>query len=384
MSRRFVSILMFIAFLSPLFSLDFGGKVNSTTRLQGPKFKSLKWYESASIHGWLTAVLNEKNQVKFSTDVSYEFRYNQDDGTLRNIIDVNLLKLSAQQNLGASRLECSIGRFPVSDLTGVIFNQVSDGLNAQFASQWFSVNAYIGYTRLLNMHDVVMLMEDGSNTTVDPSISKAVYVIGPSFVPMSLTLSLPSLFLNQTMSLEALTVLNPVDGWNRFYGTFAINGPLYRNIFYSASTTLGTENMSSLSNLTKFNLTYFPVPAASVGFNMFYASGDQKGVDPFRGVTSLSAVLATSDAGMSTEYASKLKLGLNASYTIASCVYLGVDLGVVFTCPDKVSYNGFQWRGDVVWNIFHDLQLAFGMYQYISRIEANNKTCFTLAGTFVF
>lgn len=383
MSKRFLLILAFVFALSPLFAVDFGGKFNTTTRLQGQTFKQLKWYESASLHGWFTAMLSEKYQLKFSSDASYEFRYNQADKTIRNIVDVNLLKLSMQRNVGASRVEASLGRFSVSDVTGVIFNQACDGANVRLTSQHVALNAYIGFTRLLNMHDSIMLTEN-SDTTVPSYMSKAVYVLGPSYIPMSLALTLPSLFLNQTVSLEALTVLDASESFHRFYATLYLTGPFYKNIFYNASTTFGSSDMQKVSNLTKFNLVYYPVPEAQVGFNLFYASGNQKGVSAFRGVTSMPAVLAYQNANFTTEYESKMKVGVNASYTIASRVYLGADLGVVFACPDKISYNGFQWRFDVAWNIFHDLQLATGMYQYISVDELNKKTCFTLSGTFVF
>lgn len=383
MSKRLLLIFIFAITLSSAFAIDFGGKVNSTTRLQGPKFKELKWYESASIHGWLTAMLNQKYQLKFSTDVSYEFRYNQADKTIRNILDVNLLKLSSQQTVGANRVELALGRFSVNDVTGVIFNQVSDGANVRFSSQMFTVNGYIGFTRLLNMHDIIMLTDEG-DTTVPPSDSKAIYVIGPAYLPIGLAITFPSLFLNQSVSVEGLTVIDVKNSYNRFYGTLALTGPLYKNIFYKVSTTVGSEGMENVSNLTKFNFVYYPVPEAQVGVNMFYASGNQKGVSPFKGVTSMPAILAYGSSTVNTEYDSKIKVGVNGSYTVASCVYLGADLGVVFECPEKAKYNGFQWRFDVVWNIFHDLQLAAGMYQYISVDELNNKTCFTLAGTFVF
>ncbi|MBQ9630717.1 MAG: hypothetical protein IJR49_03945 [Treponema sp.] len=383
MKKFYIFILSFMFVFAPLFSIDFGGKVNSTTLLHGNTFKTLKWFESASIHGWLSSVFNEKYQLKLSSDISYEFRYNQDDGSIRNILDINLLKLSSQVTSGANRLETAIGRFAINDITNSIFNQVCDGANVHYSGQWLAINGYIGITRLLNMHDVVMLQET-DDTTVPTDTAKAVYVIGPAYIPIGLTFAFPSLFLNQTLSAEAWAFIDASNSYNRFYATIALSGPFYKNIFYNASTTFGSENMQTLSNLTKFDFVYYPVPNARVGFNMFYASGNQKGVDKFRGFTSMTAILATDTVELTNEYDSKIKLGINASYTIASRVYIGADLGAVFTAPDKVSYNGFQWAFNVVWNIFHDLQLAAGMYQYISVVDLNNKTSFSLSGTFVF
>ena len=371
--------------ISSLFAIDVGGKINSTTKYQGVDFKSLKWYESASIHVWLTQQFTE--QLKLATDVSYEFRWNQADGTMRHIIDLNLLKFTGLFKIKtASTFEVSAGRFLISDVTGSIFNQTNDGVFMKWTLPRGSASIYGGITRFLNSHDTTILRKD-SNTAVPASMSNALYVLGPSYIPFGVSIAVTPLFLNQSVALEGWGFFDfSGSDYHRLYGTIAISGPFARSLFYYASTTFSTTAENDFSNLSKFNLSYYPVREAALNFNFTYASGNNGALSPFRGFTSQAAVLATESIDFNGEYDSKLILGLAGSYTIASCVYLGTELAVVFACPDKTSYHGFQWQFNVVWNIFHDLQISAGMYQYIANKNAkeNSKTCFLLTGTFVF
>lgn len=383
MKRKILFAVVVVCALAPLFSIDFGGRISSTTKYQGVNFSSLKWYESAKVHLWLTQQFNEN--LRLSSDISYEFRYDQNADAIKNIIDVNLLKLTGTfHRRTADTIEFGVGRFAVSDATGVVFNQVNDGIFAKVSVPAGSISAYAGITRLLNSHDTVILRQD-SDTIVPTSSAKALYVLGPKYIPLGFTLSLTPLFLNQTFTAEEWIFLDYSDDrYYRSFWTFMLSGPLARNVFYTASTTIGSENLGTVSNLSKFALSYFPVKNATVGFNALYASGNNGSLSAFRGFTSQTAVLATETVDFSTEYEGKLKFGVSGSYMIASRVYLGADCTVVFSCFDTLAYNGFQWQFNVMWNIFHDLQLSAGMYQYVAQKNENNKTCFLLTGTFVF
>ena len=369
--------------LVPLCAFDWGGKLNTVTKYQGKKFGSLFWYESAGAHAWLTTPIGER--LRFAADASYEFRYDQDGDIVKNIIDINLLKLTGTFHVGKTGMfEFGAGRFSLSDATGIIFSQISDGIYAKYSLPVASVSIYGGTTRLLNSHDVVILRRF-SDTTVKTEDASAVYVFGPSYIPLGFSVNIPSAFLNQDITIEEWTCIDfSGDAYHRLYGTLMLSGPILSNLFYAASTTLGTENVSTISNLTKLSLSFYPIKKASVGFSGVYASGSNGALDPFRGFSSQTAVLASETAGFSTEYDSKIKAMLSGSYTFLSKVYVSSSLALVFACPETVSYNGFQWRLDAMWNIFHDLQLSAGMYQYIGKDNENDKICCSFGGTFVF
>lgn len=386
MKKTVLSAAFAVLLLAPLCAFDWGGKLNSTTKYQGDKFNSLFWYESAGVHLWFTSPIGSK--LYFGTDASYEFRYDQKGGTVKNIVDINLFKLSGTFHPNQKdTFEFGAGRFSVNDATGIIFNQTSDGIYAKYSWPVCSVSLYGGTTRLLNSHDVVILRRF-SDTTVKSEHASFVYVLGPSYIPLGLSLYFPSLFLNQDITLEQWGFIDySGDGYNRFYTTLMFSGPVLNNLFYAASTTLSmanTASFSNLSNLSKLTLAFYPAEKASIGFSGVYASGDHGAVSPFRGFTSQTAVLASETAGFGTEYESKLKAEISGTYTFLSRVYVGASAAAVFACPNTFSYNGFQWRIDAIWNIFHDLQLSSAIYQYIGKNGGNDKLCLSFSGAFVF
>ena len=386
MKKTVLSAAFAVLLLAPLCAFDWGGKLNSTTKYQGDKFNSLFWYESAGVHLWFTSPIGSK--LYFGTDASYEFRYDQKGGTVKNIVDINLFKLSGTFHPNQKdTFEFGAGRFSVNDATGIIFNQTSDGIYAKYSWPVCSVSLYGGTTRLLNSHDVVILRRF-SDTTVKSEHASFVYVLGPSYIPLGLSLYFPSLFLNQDITLEQWGFIDySGDGYNRFYTTLMFSGPVLNNLFYAASTTLSmanTASFSNLSNLSKLTLSFYPAEKASIGFSGVYASGDHGAVSPFRGFTSQTAVLASETAGFGTEYESKLKAEISGTYTFLSRVYVGASAAAVFACPNTFSYNGFQWRIDAIWNIFHDLQLSSAIYQYVGKNGGNDKLCLSVSGAFVF
>ena len=386
MKKTVLSAAFAVLLLAPLCAFDWGGKLNSTTKYQGDKFNSLFWYESAGVHLWFTSPIGSK--LYFGTDASYEFRYDQKGGTVKNIVDINLFKLSGTFHPNQKdTFEFGAGRFSVNDATGIIFNQTSDGIYAKYSWPVCSVSLYGGTTRLLNSHDVVILRRF-SDTTVKSEHASFVYVLGPSYIPLGLSLYFPSLFLNQDITLEQWGFIDySGDGYNRFYTTLMFSGPVLNNLFYAASTTLSmanTASFSNLSNLSKLTLSFYPAEKASIGFSGVYASGDHGAVSPFRGFTSQTAVSASETAGFGTEYESKLKTEISGTYTFLSRVYVGASAAAVFACPNTFSYNGFQWRIDAIWNIFHDLQLSSAIYQYVGKNGGNDKLCLSFSGAFVF
>ena len=383
MKKSVLAAVFAVLLFAPLCAFDWGGKLNNTTKYQGNKFDSFFWYESAGVHLWFTSPIGSK--LYFGTDASYEFRYDQKGGTAKHIVDINLFKLGGTFHPNQKdTFEFGAGRFSVNDATGIIFNQTSDGIYAKYSWPVCAVTLYGGTTRLLNSHDVVILRRF-SDTTVKFEDASFVYVLGPSYIPLGFSLYFPSVFLNQDITLEQWGFIDySGDGYNRFYTTLMFSGPVLNNLFYAASTTFSTVNTASFSNLSKLTLSFYPVEKASVGFSGVYASGGHGAISPFRGFTSQTAVLASETAGFNTEYESKLKAEISGAYTFLSRVYVGASAAVVFACPDAFSYNGFQWRIDAIWNIFHDLQLSSAIYQYIGKNGGNDKLSLSVSGAFVF
>ncbi|MCK9169629.1 MAG: hypothetical protein M0P01_04375 [Treponema sp.] len=366
--------------LLPLPAFDFGGKIGSTTKYQGNAFDSLKLYESSTSHLWVSSLLNEDTKLRFNADGSYEFRYDETDASYKNILDVNLLKLSGTLSSGRyTKLNFAAGRFFVSDVTGIVFSQVSDGFYTKFETPSLDFDVYAGTTALLNAHDVTIITPE--TTAYNPDFN-TVYAACPPYVPVGISMNFPSLFLNQTLTAEGWGFIDfSSDKYNRWYGTAAVSGPLAGNVFYSLMTTAGTEKFDSISDLSKVTVTLYPVPTASIAVSGVYASGKNGFLSGFTGFTSRTAYLSLPEP----EYTGIIKADLSGSYTVTSNFCLSGGGACVFACPDDiVTYDGLQWSFNAVWNIFYDLQLSAGAYQYYAQDSAGNKTCFIVTGTFVF
>lgn len=381
MKRNVGIIPVFIFFMSvSLHAFDFGGKISSLTKYQGNTPDSLKWYESATGHLWMSSLLNDDMQLKFNADGSYEFRFDETDSSRRNIADLNLFKISGTLPAGRyTKLYLAAGRFSVMDVTGLIFKQVSDGFYTKFQTPPVEFSVYAGCTSFLNAHDVTILTPE--DTSYSPDFNSA-YVFCPGYIPVGFSVYFPSLFLNQSLTAECWGFADlSSDKYNRWYGTVSLSGPLSGRVFYSLSDTVGTEKFDSLSVLSKAVVTFYPVPAVCVSGSCAYASGNNGFLSAFRAFTSQTAYFAFSEP----EYTGMVKTGLSGSYTIASNVCLVGEAACIFLCPgDALSYGGWQWNFNTIWNIFHDLQLSAGAYQYYASDAAEKKTCFNVAGTFVF
>lgn len=379
--KKAAAFFTVLAAVLPLAAFDAGGKIADSTKYQG-KPDSYTWYQSTAAHVWFTSVFNEEYKLKLSADGSYEYRYDEkkSSDTSKNIVDLNLFKLSGTFTTGsADTLKVGLGRFSVSDLTGIVFSQLSDGLFTKYSMPGLEVSMYGGYTRFLNAHNVSITTPSG--TSYNPSYD-TVYVLSAPYVPVGLTVSFPSLFANQTLSVEGWGFADTSDdAYNRWYGTAALSGPLAKKVFYTVSTTAETEKFDAVSDLTKASVSFYPVPAAYIGFNGIYASGKNGFLSKFTGFSTQTADLAFDEPG----YSGLIKAELAGSYSLKSALCIAGSAACVFACPDSsVSYDGWQWQCTMFWNIFHDLQISAGASQYFADDTARNKTCFTAGGSFIF
>lgn len=384
--KKFFVFALLILLSAQIFAIDFGGKLSSNTRARGETFKKLKWSENASLHLWLSHLFDSKYKMKFSTDGSYEFRWDQVDNSKRHIIDLNLLKFSALFPLAKNvSLDFAIGRFPVVDTTGIIFNQINDGVYTKFNFTRAQLQLYLGISRILNANDIVMFTETAT-TSVPIEKYKYPYVLNAKYIPLALSVYAPSLFANQNLTFEFWGVFDySKEKYNRMYGTLALAGPLAGPLFYNVSTTFGSEKFKNVSNLTSFVLSYFPVPEALLSFQTLYASGFNGKLSAFRGVTSREALFATGGKNFNLEYSGKLLLSLQASYTFIQALQLSGKATAVFACPkDKVSYDGFEGRIDVLCSVLRDLQLGAGLYGYISQNKEHNKVGLSINASLAF
>lgn len=383
MKKVLSAAIVLITGVSAFFCVEWGGRISNDTSFMG-KADSLKLKQSDSASLWMNVPLNKKNSAYIAAEAYYKFAYDDTetaDKEVENIFNCNLLKLSAGWMAGnGNMLSFSAGRFPVSDLTGIIFNQPADGINLKVSSQAVDFNVFAGYTGLLNAKDVTVLTAD--DTDYEES-DNDFYTLAPKYLPFGISFAFPSVFGNQHIALEGwgFVDLNG-DDYSRYYALLGLDGYLLSNLSYNIQTVFGTENFDNLMNFS--SLSFDLNPAGNAGIKLYgtYASGEQGALSSFNGFTSMTAV-AVRFADL--QYSSMITGGLQLSNVFAGIMYASLGGAVIFECPDSsAEYFGVQLNADVLWNVFYDIQLGVSAAQFIGDDSDNSKTTLSVKAVIAF
>jgi len=368
---------IFVAFVSlffvPLFALEWGGLFTEDVKYIAPDIaqncETLR--QANNLILWANAPFTDSGStyVAGQASVRYFTDIKQNDGFIP-VYDVDLLKFSTNLYAGASVFSFSAGRFGVTDLTGKVFNQTSDGLSLKYTRPSMNFTAYAGYTGLLNAHNVTML----NKAEYLPSYNNG-YYFAYKYLPISLSMEVPSLFLNQSFNAQILAV---IDGetpsgdksYSRYYGSLAFMGPIAGSVYYSLVSSFCSENLKNISNYSAFTLQYYFGSVLNIRANAEYASGNQLIFEPFRGVTSNTAYNSSEYPELSGLFMPSLDL----VFTVMG-VYLGINGKVVMGYPESdLVMKGINLSTNILVNIFSDLQLGlYGSYYYDMNIQGQEN-----------
>lgn len=381
------AITAVLVLASAAYSMEWGGVFKNETEFDANNFVTKDplgkiFSQSDAVYLWLNTPLNKKSTIYLSAEGMYKFKFATDFADVKdvnNILDIDLLKFVGDVYIGPGVLSINGGRFPISDITGVIFNQTSDGLSVKYTLQACEISTYAGFTRLLNANTVTMLGSDGF---IELPVSK-VYSLSHSYVPLSASVSFPALFGNQSMTIQALSFIDGgADKQTRSYGTFVLQGPVTDIFSYEFSTTFGTTNFKSAMNYTAVNLSIYPTNFMLIQTGIEYASGNNGKLSSFTGISSRTAYASAFSPETSGVIIPKVVFGFTgANYQ------LGVTGRFVLGCPEaKVAAKGIDANVSFLYNIFTDLQLGFNTGIYIpvdeNKNEANGSA--TLSVSFSF
>lgn len=368
---------------SALSAVEWGGVVTNETLFAG-KIDSLKLKQSDSADVWLNIPFNKTNSVHLSAEMYYRFVYDDTDvadKSFENVLNLSLLKFSAVRMIkGGSVLSVSAGRFPVSDLTGLVFNQAADGVNVRLSAAAADFSVFAGYTGLLNSKEVTIITP---RDTEYEERTDDFYTLAAQYLPFGFSLSFPSLFANQNVSFEGwgFVDLNG-DDWHRWYASAGLDGFLMSRLSYRLQTVFGTENFESLMNLTSFSLDFNPVRKLDMRLYGVYASGSQGNLSAFNGFSSVTAVSARFEDIL---YSSLLAGGLTVSDIFGNCLLVSAGALVLFDVSGSAAeYFGMQFTADILWNMFSDVQLGFSASQLICRQADNSRTALSLKAALAF
>ena len=349
MKRLFTIILSALIILSPLSAFDFGGYFDNNSKISAPFGSDLSFDQANSIALWISSPINENFYIK--AEGTYKFSYNYPSNNITHIADLDLLKISGTIPLSKGSIDLAFGRFIYSDLTNTIFSQNCDGVSFKYSTPSLAVSAYAGFTGLLNSNAVTILTETGKFTP-----KNEIYALNAFYVPVVASVSLPMLFLNQTLAFQASGFVDVTgDLYNRVYATVDLSGPLATFLFYDFSTTFGTENFKNVMNYSNLSFSIFPTNNIYISTGVIYASGDHLGLKPFRGFSSHPVA---SEISLEASNCLIPSLSANISLLQSKMLVSVTGKGVFQFAADSIDATGIQGDASVIYNIFPDFQVG--------------------------
>ena len=372
------------------FSISYGGSAEILGKAYKNTDKELEKYAEGTLSGHLKIPFTKDNLQYLSVEGSVTEKltdYADADFDNYATADVSLFKYSGIFNLNKTdKIVLSAGRFMVSDVTGIILGQTNDGVMMQLLKQRINATAYGGWTGLLNAQNVTVLDCKKSDFAYD---SKKMYDYASSYAIGELSLSLPYLYLNQTVSAEALCLLG-TKGLNsdnsdyyRAYFTLAQNGPLRSNVFYNTYASLCLDkDTDDPGMIAKVKADWYPgYKSSSVSVSALYASGEQGPFTAFKGITSSTAASSYDEP----EYSAMIKTGLAGSVKPTDNIIVTAGADLVMACPEKeIEYDGFQYNAGFKIQPFTDLSVNTNFTQFIGDDKTKNKAMLTLSTVMSF
>lgn len=351
MKKIFLSFCLFSFVAFSISAFDWGGVVNNNTQVAANADAGVGVTQSNAAYLWMQSSFSD--DLLFSSEVMYKYKFNanKEYNSFENIFDIDLIKLSGSSYIGAGNLDFSVGRFMVSDITGSVFAQISDGLLLNYGIKNIDISLYAGYTGLLNAHNVSILNKDGN---VD-SIKNDFYSLCKPFIPISFGATFQQMFLQQSVSLFTDMFIDASGKKdNRFYATLALDGPFSQGLYYDFSTTLASYTFKEIALYSKIKLHVFITEYlyASAGFE--YASGKNGAIKPFKTFTSRPIVSAYE----SIETSGVMLPSLSISGNFGD-IYTSLDSKLLIDCADSsVAVWGPELVASIVYNLFYDVQFG--------------------------
>lgn len=368
-------IIVFAAFLMQMFSIhafEWGGLFNNSTEFSTSDFSQLDFNQSNGIYLWLKTPLNKNENWSFSAEAfyKYDFEILPEPSTFNNIADIDLLQFSGNIDFKNSTLSLLAGRFMFSDVTSMIFNQVSDGISLKYLLPSVEFDVYAGVTKLLNSNSVSMLH---SQNDTNEYASNDFYSLSHFYVPVCASVNFPVLFLNQSLKIQGFGMIDvEPTSYSRYYGTLSFSGPILNNLYYSLDQTFGTENFLNLTNYSSIKLHLFPASKIIISAEFEYASGENGIFKPFRTVTASISSNALSEPEFSGIF--------SPSLTFAGTVgkfFFNLNAGLVFDASTNENFGkikGLDSTSTFLVNIFSDLQIGADIVLYYGLGEELNST----------
>ena len=207
MKKKLSFIVFSFILISSAVAFEWGGTLKNDSRVSINAEKLVVYNQTNSLNVWLSVPITKDNVWNFYVEGNYKFllRPFPKPVFIINILDIPLLKVSGQINVGNVPLKLAVGRFKVTDFTSKIINNTCDGVLANAAIGFVNIDAYFGFTGLTNqLTSSGFLAKNGTLNVKNGNL----YVLDNPIIPAIVKLSLPSIFANQSIVIQGLVAID--------------------------------------------------------------------------------------------------------------------------------------------------------------------------------
>jgi len=353
MKKLLGTITTVVVLASSLMAFTWSGLIDNNTKLSSNDFETYGLNQSNALYLSMNTPVSTSGNLKFSAEGLYKYTYNKADETsaFTNIIDLDLAKLSGKWNVSNGAVTLAAGRFLMSDSSGVVFAQTSDGLNLGYETGFIKASFYAGYTGLLNSLNVSMVdvNADATNTQF--------YNLSAGYIPLGLELAYTAFCDTNTIGFQGFYFLDPERKLNdKLYGTLSINGPVSSVGAYSFVTTVGSADLEndSLMLYSKFDFTYYLAQNGILSLGAEYASGSHLGLNPFTTITTRTAY----NAGGGMPLSGVILPNVTGIF-IHNNLFASLTEKIVCAMPqEECTLQGFDTSVSVLYNVLSDVQVG--------------------------
>ena len=282
------------------------------------------------------------------------------------IADCDLFKFSGSWAAGSGVLSLNAGRFRISDVSGAVFSQVSDGLNLSYNALKLKAGLYAGYTGLLNAHNVSMNGVASGETT-------KVYSLCPAFIPVLVDFSYKTLLETNTIGLQGAFFI-PVDSEKNdimAYGSLYLAGPVSTVASYNITGTVGLQKLENLMLDAKADFNYYLGNIGILNLGVEYLSGASDSIHAFTPITKRTLYNGDLTSGLILP-----KLGIMIA---KNTLYFSLtEKGVVTMTADETGFDGVDSSISLICNVLSDVQLGCDADVYISTKDSKKNNYYMI------
>ncbi len=344
--------------LAPVFAFTWNGVIDNTSKLSSnDDLSALTLEQSNGVHLSINAPFNTTGTLKFVAEGSFKYKltsnFDAKTSDLKMIANCDLFKFSGKWNIGKGIVALDLGRFMISDISGNVFAQKSDGLSLSYDALKFRVGAYAGYTGLQNRLDLTMLN--------NPQDDANFYALTAGYVPVMVNFTYKTLFETQTLGIQGeafIPVANIEDKTKYAYGTLMLNGPIGVIGAYTLKGTVGLSDFKNLMIDGGLDFNFYIANKAIMVAGGEFVSFEKDSLHYFTPITTRTI---TTDPFFAGGILPKISFIYAQSNVLTSVTGKGViQMGA------ETKFHGVDVTASLICNVFSDLQVGCDLGAFVA------------------